>query len=248
MTRTPPSPRSRMAGLAALGLVAAVQGCDPCSGYAQCEVAPHVTYSGQFVERTTGRKIGGAEVLFVRVDGVELERDTLRARTDADGFFLLSGHALQEGQVRGTFIVNPPDRGGYRVDFVTLRTSTRAGDGGQLGRLVVDPYTVYVALVTDRATGQPVPGATVRWRRTGGIMATPADTVLTTTGDALIVIVFRGETHGVIEGEFTVTSASLGAFAPAPVQIWTDWSDRTPYLSYLPLDRVPAGATPSPAP
>lgn len=226
----------RLAGLTALVSAMLLQGCDPCSGYAECVVEPHVSYSGRVVERRTGASVANADLLFVRTGGVMLERDTIASRSDADGFFLLNGVALEAGDVTGTLLVHPPDRGGYRVDGLQLRTTTRRGDGGQLGRVVVDPYTVYVALVTERSTGQPLPGATVTWRRTGGIVATPADTVLATTSQALIVIVFRGETHGIIEGEFTVQSPGRGPFAPAAVRISTDWTDRTPYLSTVTLD------------
>jgi hypothetical protein len=169
--------------VAAILIAAIAAGCDPCAGTPSCTGEPEVSYSGQFIERMSGAAVAGVVVRFVRDEGVLLATDTARAVSDDDGFFTIRAGALAEGTVTGTLIVDPPDPNQtYSVDGITLTAQRRRGDGGILGRLVVDPYLQLLGEVRDLATGQLVRGASVhvRVRNTTPIFGGLTDFDLTT--------------------------------------------------------------------
>jgi hypothetical protein len=156
--------------LAIGGCALTLQGCSECFGTPSCESvgAPEVSYTGQFIERQSGAPIAGVRVTFVRESGAELLFEPV-GTSDADGFFLLRAPALQGGMVRGHLHVEPPSPfAAYDLD-ATMWTNTTRGDGGNFGRLVVDPFMLLIGIVRDRETLAPIPGSKVYlYRQSGG--------------------------------------------------------------------------------
>jgi hypothetical protein len=165
-----------------LALVSAVA-CDPCAGTPSCRAEPEVSYTGQFVERQSGKSVSGVQIAFVRRGGSLLVADTITAISDRDGFFVLRMSALQDGFVEGDLIITPPaPHTPYTVRGKRLSTHRTRGDGGFLGRLVVNPYLQFIGELHDRKTLAIVPEATVTIRQFGPAVVEPA-TSQTTSAD-----------------------------------------------------------------
>lgn len=166
--------------LAGLFVTASAQwGCSPCAGTSECRTDARVAYTGRMIERSTERGVGGVQLTFVRTGGVELAQDSITTTSDGDGFFTFAVDADAEGEVVGTLSVTPAaPRQPYTVSGIRLRTTTVHGDGGELGRLVIDPYVALVGELRDRRTGAIMDLSDVMFIRTGGV-ATPSDTIRT---------------------------------------------------------------------
>lgn len=163
--------------VASLAVLAVMAACEPCAGTPACHVPPEMSYSGQVIQHSTGAPVGDVVIEFVRRSGPELISDTVRTTSRGDGYFTLRAPAYQDGTVIGTLAVRPPATyPAYTVPRVELRTSRMRGDGGILGRIVVDPFLLMVGELHDRKTGALIIGATVTMRRASGARISP-DTV-----------------------------------------------------------------------
>lgn len=158
-----------LAGLAVLAVPSLLTACDECFGTPSCHTWPEISYTGRFVQHRSGVPVAGVKITLRRESGVALSVDTLQARSDADGFFTLRAPGLQEGTAWGSLHVEPPPPyAAFSIPDVALHTSRTRGNGGDLGRLVVNPYVLLVGHVRDRRTLSAIPGATVIVRRLGG--------------------------------------------------------------------------------
>jgi len=159
--------------------------CEPCAGTASCHVQPELNYSGQVIEHNTGATMGGVEIVFVRKSGPLLTSDTVRVVSRDDGFFELRAAAFSDGTVVGDLTVrSPPPHSPYTVPRVELKTSRVRGDGGILGRIVVDPFMLMVGELRERKTLAGIVGATVTMRRMSGALFSPDTVVFVTDQDA----------------------------------------------------------------
>ena len=174
----------RISELWVLGtLVIGASACDPCAGTSSCRTSARVALSGHIVEHATGHPVSGAEFTFVRTSGVDLVQDTVHGVSDADGFFTIAASAKGSGDVAGTLHVTPPGRPAYDIAGVQARTTTVAGDGTDIGRIVSDPYILYIADIRDRVKGTGAgANASVTFTRTGGVEISPS--VIKTNADA----------------------------------------------------------------
>lgn len=192
--------------LPTLLLVAA--GCDdPCFGVAACVGEPRISYEGQLVRHWGGHPVEGVAVRFARVGGVEVESDTFTVTTGVDGRFTLEVGAEEAGEVVADIEVTPPTRAAYVVPGMRFRTRDRRGDGDVLPRWVVDPYFPYVGELYFRPTGEPLRGARVELRRTGGT-AVPVEVWEAETDQAgrfSILTHVYPPIPGEMEAELTVT-------------------------------------------
>jgi hypothetical protein len=215
-----------------LGVLSAfgVWACDPCAGTASCRSnVDRIAYTGHVVEHSSGRSVAGVQVTFVRSSGPGLGNDTLRATTGTDGFFMLSADAKSAGKIVGTLHVEPPGRPGYDVAGIELNTTRTAGDGGDLGRFVSDPYVVFVGQIRDRLTGDEFAGgyAAVGFQRTGGVAIEP-DTIATQADlYGRFFLAPKVEGPGVVEGRLTVRIEGRGHFV-MPLRIETRYRDEAP--------------------
>lgn len=159
---------SRLATLVVAAGVVSVGGCDECSGTPACTIPPEVSYTAQFIERASGHPVPGVRVTFAPAAGVGLVTEPSGV-TDGKGFVLLRAAAVAAGSVTGELLVSPPPpHAAFVIPAVQFTTTTSRGDGGNLGRLVVDPYMFLVGRVTDGATQAPIVGARVVVRRISG--------------------------------------------------------------------------------
>ncbi len=154
--------------LVVAALPAFATACDECAGTVSCHNTPRISYSGQFIEHKSGESIGDVRVTFQRTSGIPLVNDRVEATSSSGGFFTLRGASVFDGTVVGDLTVTPPRHEPYTLTGVALQTSRTRGDGGHLGRFVVNPYLLLVGHVRDSVTLTPIPGATVHVRRTGG--------------------------------------------------------------------------------
>lgn len=145
-------------------------------------------------------------VAFIRTGGVELDQDTLRTTTDAEGKFILTMPAGSGGEVAGDLVFTPPAPiPAMRVSAVHLRTTRAAGNLYDLGRWKIDyPYLGYQIFLHYRAIGKPAVGLEAVFRQTSGIPITP-DT-LRMVSDARGYLILRPEvsTVGTVTGDLTV--------------------------------------------
>lgn len=193
--------------------------CDPCSALGSCG-APQVRYEGR-LEKAFGPAAGPAgdvRVKFVRTGGVELESDTVGARSGPDGRFLLEARAEAEGQVVGDLWIYPPEPvEPVRVEGVRMATSRAPGEVRTLGEWkVAFPYFAYQASVYYRATREPARGVEVEFRRTGGIPVHPDTFRVTTNQWGEATLRPRTEVYGEVVGELVVHP--LPPYAPFTVR------------------------------
>lgn len=222
----------RITSLALLACAAvAAQGCGRCEGILGCTSAPRVSVDGQFVVHATRAGVPGVAVDFIRTGGVALASDSVRAVTDADGFFNLAVNALQGGAVTGDLSVHPPAPWlPYRVSGQTFETSDVRGAGTLLTRWVVDPYIQFAVELYRRDGHVPLTGAQVTIVRTGGVQIAPDSFVTTVDSNARIYFPAQAQAPGTALASVTVSSPLLPhAYTLANVGM------RAWYLDSLPL-------------
>lgn len=219
--------RALHARLALVVLLLAAGACDPCAGTASCRTGARISYTGHIVERTTARSVPGTDVTFTRTSGIELSDEPIHAVSDADGFFRLRAGVTSSGDVIGTLHVAPPNRPAYDVAGITMHTTEVAGDGGDLGRIVSDPFIMFVAEVHNRVPGHDaiVPYASVTFRRTGGIAIDPAVIQLTADANGRFFLAPIAAQAGAVAGIITINGPGFPNSYDIPVQIGTQYQD-----------------------
>ena len=212
---------------ASLSAAAILSACDPCAGTATCRTGAQISYTGHVVEHATERPAAGTVVTFTRTGGVELASNTIQAVSGSDGFFLLTGTARSSGDVVGTLHVAPAGRPSYDESNITLHTTNVAGDGGDLGRIVTDPYVSWIAEVRSRLGNSTagVANATVVFKRTGGIQANPQVINTTTDPYGRFILTPTVAQGGTIEAVLTITAPGFPRSYDIPVRIDTRYQD-----------------------
>lgn len=212
---------TRSLGTAAVAVVlaTAVAACDPCAGTGSCHGEPELSYNGQFVERFSGRPMPGVHVVFIRRSGARLSADSVFATTDGDGFFELRALSYDHRAVIGDLRVEPPaPYPPYTVRGLSLGTTRTRGNGGALGRLVVNPY-VQLLGVMQRPDESPAAGLTIHLRVLNGAgLVDQVESTMITSDD----------------GRFLWTPTLLG-FDTLHVQLTIDDAS---YTSPLVIERV----------
>jgi hypothetical protein len=216
--------------LVALAAASLLSACDPCAGTVGCSVAPRVSYTGRTVHYRENRIVPGVRLEFERTGGVELVDERLVAVSDAEGWFRLVGEAADSaGEVIGRLTVTPPPpQAAYTVEGVRLRTTAIDGDGGDLGRVVVDPYVALIGEIRSLATRGILPDAHVEFRRTGGVSLSPAEFLWSTDKGGRFFLSGAPGTYGQVEGELIVQSPALPKVYRIPFRVDTEWRDGVP--------------------
>jgi hypothetical protein len=145
-----------------------------------------IDYEGTIVD-PSGAAAPGVQLLFTRLDGVELKRDTIRAVTGSDGHFFIREEARSQGTLQARVEVIPPDRPSFRADSVPLE-ATRSGGTKFFGRWITHPFVAYLVQLRYRANSNPVSGATVDFYRTGSQAIDPDHRRVQANGDGLFWI------------------------------------------------------------
>lgn len=210
----------------ALG-IALLAACDPCAGTSGCRDGDHISYVGHIVEHASGRSVGGVPVTFIRTSGVSIAIDTLRAISDGAGFFHLETTTSASGDVIGTIHVAPPGRDAYDMAGVVMHTTRVGGDGGDLGRLVVDPYIQYIAELRNRRKndGVVMDGAVVSFKRTGGIPVVPDSIQMVSDTAGRFLLAPTAVHPGVMTGYVNVAAPGERVSYNIPLTIETRYFD-----------------------
>lgn len=168
-----------------VGLSLALAGCDACTGIlGGCRTGEHLAYVGHVVRHTTGSAVPNTRIVFIRTGGVAVTPDSIDTASGSDGFFRIEATAASSGYVVADLRVYPPNGWGkpFAIRNYNLKTTRIDGDGGQFGRIAIDPYIVYVARGVDATTGEVLTAnAPISFKRTGGIAVEPE--VFETTAD-----------------------------------------------------------------
>jgi hypothetical protein len=197
-------------------LMLAQGACDPCFGVALCNVAPRATVSGQLLNDTTGAPEVGATLDLIRVGGVGMTPDSVRATTDADGLFLLDADAAEIGDVVLDIVVRPRSGPGYRAHGITVRTTTRGGEAFVLPPWSTVPHLPDFAEIFRRGGAQETIGnVAIEFRRTGGVALRdlPGDVYSNTTTATGFVPLFGDQIQPVDAGDVIGT---FTVFLPPP--------------------------------
>jgi hypothetical protein len=222
-----------VAALAAIATTA----CSPCAGTSECRSNTRIAYSGRMVERRTERGVGGVRVTFVPTGGVRIAQDSIVTTSDGDGFFTLVADADAAGESVGNLTITPAlPHQPYTVTGIRLSTTNVRGDGGELGRLVIDPYLALIGEVRDRISYSVVPNAFVTFRRTGGV-AIDADSIVTQADQSgRFFLNTPAATVGTVTAEISIAATGYPRSFAIPLSIRTEYRDRpTPDIVLLRL-------------
>jgi len=164
-----------------------------------------MVYVGEVVNRMEGyRKVGGAQVTFIRRSGVRVVPETLTVTSEPDGRFTVRLEALSLGELRGDFSVVSPD-GRHRsikrdIPMVVRDTTTSRYLGlfpyGQLWAWAIEIWRNDQLL--------PSTGLRYRFERTSGLSISPAVFEGQTDGGGRIWIGAPVSDSGAVEGRVTV--------------------------------------------
>jgi hypothetical protein len=204
--------------------------CEPCAGVSNCRTGAHVSIGGRLVDRTSERPVANGLVSFVRTSGIGLASDSLSARTDADGFFLLSTLANGDGNVVGRLDVQPPAAAAYSVDGLVVPTTTERGDGSDLGRILSAPFAPFIGELHDRITGRLVAGAQVTFIRQGGVRLTADSLVASSDASGRFYLETVALNAGTVFGKLVVVPPA-GFAQPIytiPIAFSTEFRDIIP--------------------
>ena len=191
-------------------------GCDPCVGTLSC-TSPAIRYEGQVVSTFRGDPLRDIPVAFVRQGGARLSQDTVRAVSDSTGRFLLEMSTLEEGEVRGSLLFDPPaPLEQVVIEDEVLFTTRTSGDLRFLGIWEIPyPHLRYVGELYYRKSGLPAEGLLVEFRRTGGVKTASNTMRWTTDANGRFLIDTEVFGSGQLQGELTVTP--LPPFKPFTV-------------------------------
>jgi hypothetical protein len=140
---------------------------------------PYLGYQFHVFYRADGKPARGIEVEFRRTGGIGIDPDSIRLKVDPRGFVILRPEIDAQGTVTGDLTVYPlPPHKPFTVRGLAMRTVTEERfdsifDIGIGQRL---PYT---SILVWEDSGEPVAGARVEFRRTGGVPIFPETFVAT---------------------------------------------------------------------
>ena len=170
------------------------------------QVGPSLAYLGRLMRRSAGSLIPveGIETELRRIGGIQVTPSVVRSVTVDWGGFSMVMTTWEDGEVEGVVrAFLPPEGEAVILDTVRLATF----DGPELrsgGEWAWGPQVYYEAGVRDTDSGDPMPGLTVSFVRTGGVETQPSSIQAVTDDDGLFVIPMHVETTGEVEGELRI--------------------------------------------
>lgn len=228
-----PARRAIAGAGAALAAAAALGACDPCAGeLAGCRVEREVNYGGRVIDFASGRGVGGVTLVFRRTGGAPIGADSLVARTDGEGHYVLRASAGGDGEVVGELTVRPPGASPYVVRELRLAPTTVRGGGGVLATFVTQPYVDFVGELTYRRLNIPLAYSGVRFVRTSGARLARGDTLYGGSGpDGLFYMETLALEPGEIVGDLTLTPPDFPRpYVVRGVRLTARVTDRRPAL------------------
>lgn len=130
--------------------------------------------------RSDRQLVKGARVEFRRTGGVPIFQQPYVTSTDDGGRFRLRVSSPELGIARGDLLFTPAGRTDvWTVPGIEIGTLYEDRDSRVLGPMLAGPWLGYYGKVVWADDGTPVVGAEVRFRRTGGLEALPAQFTVT---------------------------------------------------------------------
>jgi len=164
-------------------------------------------YVGQLFNRATGALQTGVAVDFIPTGGV-----AARPRTDTSnsvGRFLVAPYTDKSGVIVGNLILHylPP----RTPEIVTgLHLQTYADDTLRYLQVWgVGPSLLYGGMLLRADTGEPIVGAQMTFRRTGGIAVAPDPFTSTSIAGGIFALYPAPSTDGAVQGNLTVHAPPL---------------------------------------
>lgn len=242
--------RTTLSSVVAVFAVGALDACDPCTGVVGCSVDARVGIGGQIVDRgqpsqADGAPLSGAGIPLARpVAGVRVEvvptggaltgATPVSARTDDAGWWHVDLPADGEGSATVDVVVSAPGSPSYRVRGVSVRASSRRGEGAVVGRWTREPYIAKLGEVINWPSGVRLEGSRVRAIRRGGVEVAPtrntADPIITTAGGRFLFEV-RPLGDGPVLYDFVIERDGLPTATVRNVRITPQWEWLPPNVS-----------------
>ena len=169
-------------------------------------VGPSLLYVGVMYIRSAGGRIpsSAGSATFRRTGGIRVSPDTFTSTTADWGGFSLDTQPLEEGVVIGELILRPEgDRSPDTIPEIRMETFN-ADSIRRLDEWTVGEQINYAAALVFEASGEPVVGAEVEFRRTGGIGASPESFTVTTDSSGNFLLRTHTDEEGTLEGELLV--------------------------------------------
>lgn len=162
---------------------------------------PSLEYHFAFNDRGTVTPVAGVRVQFQRTDGIRGTVESWEQVTGPDGRAVFEGYALDTGVMRGTLTVTPPSP--FKAYQVSVELPTFDHDTAQVfGVYGVGPGLPYYVII--RNAGVPMPGVTVEFQRTSGIVVTPGHFAAVTNDSGMAFLTPDPETEGDVLADVTV--------------------------------------------
>ena len=190
---------------------------------------PRISFIGELQDLRGGGRVTYGDVIFIRRGGARLARDTVRTSVDPSGRFYMYMPALDGGDATGEIVVaNSSLSREYRFDAtLPVLVNYRLP---QLDRIWAVGTSLYVSGVLTYAGGsRPVAGATVEFRRTGGIPLRPGQHTSDTNAEGVFTLapLPADQSPGEVVGE-------LVARLPGVAAPYTFANVRIPTLDFEP--------------
>ena len=192
---------------------------------------PYLAYQFHVYYRANGEPARGIEVEFRRTGGIPIKPDSARMTVDERGYVILRPDIGAQGTLTGDLTVYPlPPRQPFTVRGLRLATVTeeRHDSVFQIG---IGQRLPYSAIVVWANTGQGIEGATVEFRRTGGVPIFPERFVAKSDRFGTVQLNPTPLAPGEVRGDVVITPPAPGVpVTLTDVRLTTVEDDRAPML------------------
>ena len=206
---------------------------------------PYLAYQFHLYYRANGEPARGIEVEFRRTGGIPIEPDSVRLTVDERGYVILRPEIGAQGVVTGDLTVYPlPPRQPFTVRGLRLATVTEERFDSVF-HIGIGQRLPYAAILVWANTGAGIEGATLEFRRTGGVPIFPEKFVAKSDRFGTVQINPTPLAPGEVRGDIVVTPPAPGVpVTLTDVRLATVEDDRaTMLLGYW---GVPVKAEPAP--
>ena len=206
---------------------------------------PYLAYQFHLYYRANGEPARGIEVEFRRTGGIPIEPDSVRMTVDERGYVILRPEIGAQGIVTGDLTVYPlPPRQPFTVRGLRMATVTEERFDSVF-HIGIGQRLPYAAILVWANTGAGIEGATLEFRRTGGVPIFPEKFVAKSDRFGTVQINPTPLAPGEVRGDIVITPPAPGVpVTLTDVRLATVEDDRaTMLLGYW---GVPVKAEPAP--
>ena len=192
---------------------------------------PYLAYQFHLYYRANGEPARGIEVEFQRTGGIPIRPESLRTTVDERGYVILRPEIGAQGILTGDLTVYPlPPRQPFTVRGLRLATVTEERFDSVF-HIGIGQRLPYSAIVVWANTGVGIDGATVEFRRTGGVPIFPEKFVAKSDRFGTVQLNPTPLAAGEVRGDVVITPPAPGLPVTLPdVRLTTVEDDRAPML------------------